>query len=146
MSSLQESFVSILSANNVQSPERNRKKLKQLLQREIPGIEFHRPKRVNESDLVSLKNARDAAIQQVEDKFLDTAADIKTLYDAASVLRKAINKAENWRFTGTLADINKNHVPKELYCFYRWVIQGPSTTLSSDKKSSDVDKRVMHLA
>ena len=41
--------------------------LKQLIQSKIPGVEFHKPKRVNEAERVSIKSTRDAAIQQAED-------------------------------------------------------------------------------
>ena len=48
MSELEAAFESILEGNNVDNPTVSRKSLKQLLLSEIPGIEFHRPKRVNE--------------------------------------------------------------------------------------------------
>ena len=54
MSELQYAFQSILESNNVENPRGGRKALKQLLLREIPEIEFHAPKRVNESERVSI--------------------------------------------------------------------------------------------
>ena len=50
MSELQDAFESILESNNVENPTGGQKALKQLLLREIPEIEFHAPKRVNESE------------------------------------------------------------------------------------------------
>ena len=58
MSELQDSFESILESNNVENPRGGRKALKQLLLREIPEIEIHAPKRVNESERVSIKKTK----------------------------------------------------------------------------------------
>lgn len=66
MSEVQEGFESTLEANNVQDPTCTRKVLKQLIQSEIPDVEFHRPKRVNESERISIKSTRNIAIQQSE--------------------------------------------------------------------------------
>ena len=67
MSELQYFFESILESNNVENPRGGRKALKELLLREIPEIEFHVPKRVNESERVSIKKTTDQAIQMAED-------------------------------------------------------------------------------
>ena len=146
MSVLQEAYIAILSANNVVNPKCSRKKLKQLMQTEIPNIEFHKPKRVNEAERISIKSTRDAAIQLVEETSVNSDMDMKVLYNAASVLRKAISKAKKWIFGGSLRDVTDEHLPKELYCFYRWVLQGSNTTLSTDKKSSQVNKHAVNLA
>lgn len=61
-------YSSILEAYNVADPTCNRKALKQLLQIEIPDIEFHRAAQVNESERVSIKRTRDAAIQLAENQ------------------------------------------------------------------------------
>ena len=37
------------------------------------------------------------------------------------------------------------HLPKEIYSFIHRVVQGPNTTLISDKKSSAVNQRAMSL-
>lgn len=81
MSELQEAFESILDANNVDNPKGGRKALKQLLLREIPEIEFHAPKRVNESERVSIKKTRDAAIQMAEEQTTNLDSEMKTLFD-----------------------------------------------------------------
>ena len=71
---------------------------------------------------------------------------MKTLYDAASVLRKALNNTEKWKFTGSLTNVTEKHLPKGVYSFFRWVVQGPNTTLTSDNKSSAVNQRAMSLS
>ena len=145
MSELEAAFESILEGNNVDNPTVSRKSLKQLLLSEIPGIEFHRPKRVNESERVSIKITRDAAIQEAEDQRTDLDDEMKTLFDAASVLRKSIRKCNKWKFTGSFNDISDQNLPVELYSFFRWVIQGPND-VHSTKKSEDVHKRAMSLS
>ena len=66
MADLQTNFEDIIKANNVEDPSCSRKSLKQLIQRKIPDVEFHRPKKVNESERVSIKRTRDEAIQLSE--------------------------------------------------------------------------------
>ncbi|KAJ7394878.1 hypothetical protein OS493_000713 [Desmophyllum pertusum] len=62
----------------------SRRSLKTLLQSEIPDIEFHKPKKVNEPDRISIKDTRDAAIQIVEDMKNVCNDQMKGLYDAAA--------------------------------------------------------------
>ena len=141
---LQKAFENILEENNVANPTCNRKVLRQILQDEIPNIEFHKPKRVNESERVTIVVTRDAAIQLSEDKnTTDCTEEMKTLYDAAALLRKSINKCKKWVFTGSLEDVGNDNLPEELYSFFRWVIQGPNTELSS-KEKSDLDEVHKH--
>lgn len=146
MSELQAAFESMLDAHNVPDPTCNRKAVKQLLQAEIPGIEFHKAKRVNESDRVSIKKIRDSAIQLADDNSADVDTNMKTLFDAATILRKSIKKCKKWKFTGSLADNFDENLPKELYSFFWWVIQGPNNLLSDKTKSDVVHKRAMSLA
>ena len=40
---------------------------------------------------------------------------------------------------------SKDNFPEELYCVFRWVINGPNNTLSADKKCAEVHKRAMSL-
>ena len=95
MSKLQEGYESILEANNVENPTCTRKATKQLIQNEIQGVEFHRPKRVNESERVTIKSTRDFAIQQSENSIDDSNQEMKTLFDAAKFLRRSINQCKN---------------------------------------------------
>lgn len=145
ISQLQAAYKEILNANNVANETMNRKALKQLLQNEIADIEFHRPKRVNESERVSAKKGRDRAIQKTEDQDDMKDDEMKTLFDAAALIRKSIRKCKKWLFTGSLDNITDEHVPMELFSFFRWVIQGPFDLLSLEKKSSEVHKRAMSL-
>ena len=62
MSKLQEAYESILEANYVENPTCTRKVIKHLIQDEIQDVEFHRPKRVNEPERVTIKSTRDFAI------------------------------------------------------------------------------------
>ena len=145
MSDLQDAFESILEANNVANPKFGRKALKQLLLREIPGIEFHAPKRVNESERVSIKKSRDAAVQMAEDQAASMDFEMKSLFDAAAILRKSICKCKKWKFTGSLENISVENIPLELFSFYRWVIQGVNNELTVDRKSDEVYRRAMNL-
>lgn len=146
MSELQDAFESILESNNVENSRGGRKTLKQLLLREIPEIEFHAPKRVNESERVSIKKTRDQAIQMAEDQTAIIDSDMKTLFDAAAIIRKSITKCRKWKFTGSLKNLPDENVPAELFSFYRWIIQGPKHELSAGKKCEEVYNRAMALS
>ncbi|XP_068695961.1 uncharacterized protein [Montipora foliosa] len=98
MSELQSAFESTLEENNVPDASCKRKVLKQLLQKEIPDIEFHKPKRVNESERVSAKKTKDEAIQLAEEQGVIGDSEMKTLLDAAMLLRKSIKKCKKWEF------------------------------------------------
>lgn len=111
MADLQTNFDSIMEANNVDDPTCSRKTLKQLIQREIPGVEFHRPKKINESERVTIKRIRDKAIQLSESSNSDLGdEDIKTIFNAAILLRKSINKCQKWVFTGSFSDLSSDHL------------------------------------
>ena len=146
MSELQDAFESILESNNVENSRVGRKALKQLLLREIPEIEFHAPKRVNESERVSIKKTRDQAIQMAEDQTAIIDSDMKTLFDAAAIIRKSITKCRKWEFTGSLKNLPDENVPAELFSFHRWIIQGPKHELSAGKKCEEVYNRAMALS
>jgi len=62
MSNVQQGYESILEANNVENPTCSRKSIKQLIKNKIEDVEFHRPKKVNESERISIKTTRDFAI------------------------------------------------------------------------------------
>lgn len=145
ISQLQAAYEGILDANNVANQAINRKALKHLLQNEIADIEFHRPKRVNEPERVSVKKGRDMAIQIAEDQNVIKDDEMKILFDAAALIRKSIKKCKKWVFSGSFDNITDENVPMELYSFFRWVIQGPFDLLSLEKKSSEVHKRAMSL-
>ena len=145
MSELQTSFEAILDANNVADSKCHRKTLKQLLQTEIADIEFHRPRRVNESERVSGKKIRDKAIQMAEDQSVIKDDEMKTLFENAGLIRKSIKKCKKWVFSGCLQTFTDQNVPMELYSFFRWIIQGTDDLLLAEKKSSEVHKRAMSL-
>ena len=123
-----------------------RKALKQLLLREIPDIEFHAPKSVNESNRVSIKKTRDHAIQMAEDQTANIDSDMKTLFDAAAMIRKSITKCRKWKFTSSLKNRPDENVSAEFFSLYRWIIQGPKHELSAGKKCEEVYNRAMALS
>ncbi|KAK3708724.1 hypothetical protein QZH41_004431 [Actinostola sp. cb2023] len=102
---------------------------------------------MNQPEMVSLKETRDAAMRSSEEYHPESSEpQIKTLYDAAVLLRHCINKSKEWDFTGSLDNITDEQLPKELYSFFRWVIQGPKATLNAEEKSLEVHKRAVSLS
>ena len=83
MSQLQAAYDTISQENNVKAKTCSRNAIKKLIQVEIEDVEFHKPKRVNESERVSIKESRDIAIQLSETANEDCTSNMKTLYDAA---------------------------------------------------------------
>jgi len=66
MSQLQAAYDTFSQQNNVKVKTCSRKAIKKLIQAEIEDVEFHKPKSVNESERVSIKESRDVAIQLSE--------------------------------------------------------------------------------
>ena len=120
MAQLEQAFDSISSNNN--SPKTlSRRSVKELIQTEIKGVELHKTTRANEPERVSAKQCRGAAIHIVESTAVSDES-MKTLFDAASILRKAINRSEKWVFCGSLDTMTHDHCPEELTCFFRWIM------------------------
>ena len=142
MAQLEQAFDSISNENN-RPKTLIRHSVKELIQKEIKGVEFHKPTRANEPERVSVKQCRDAAIHIKSTA--DSDESMKTLFDAASILKKAINRSEKWVFSGSLNTMTHDHCHEELTCFFRWIIQDLNRTLS-DKKCNEVHKRAMQLA
>ena len=63
MSQLQAAYDTISQESNLKAKTYSRKAIKKIIQSEIEDVEFHKPKRVNESETVSIKESRDVAIQ-----------------------------------------------------------------------------------
>ena len=63
MSQLHAAYDTISQENNVKGKTCSRKAIKKLIQADIEGVEFRKPKHVNESERVSIKESRDVAIQ-----------------------------------------------------------------------------------
>ena len=83
MSQLQAEYETISQENNVKAKTCSRKAIMKLVQAEIENVEFHKPKHVNETERVSIKESRDVAIQLSETANEDCTRNMKTLYDAA---------------------------------------------------------------
>ena len=146
MAELETAYVSILKSNNATSHPCSRKTLKRLISSQLSEVEFHKPKRLNESERLTIKKTRDAAVQLSEEVTLERSEEIKILYDAAAILRKCINKSNKWVFTGSLDSTSDENLPEELYCFFKWIVQGPSASITVEEKSSEVHKRAVSLA
>lgn len=145
MSTLKDVFDELLRNNGINNPDCDKRKLKLLLQEHVEGIEFHKPKRLNQSDNVTLKKGRDSAVQLLVNSSESCSKDMKILYDAAAILRKSISQLRRWSFQGSFNDTTDEHIPKDLSIFFRWVIQGTRTSLSSDMKDSQINANVMSL-
>ena len=83
MSQLQAEYETISQENNVKAKTCSRKAIMKLVQAEIENVEFHKPKHVNETERVSIKESRDVAIQLSETANENCTSNKKTLYDAA---------------------------------------------------------------
>ena len=86
MAQLEQAFDSISNENN--SPKTlSRRSVKELIQKEIKGVEFPKPTRAKEPERVSVKQCRDAAIHIVEST-ADSDESMKTLFDAFFYIEK----------------------------------------------------------
>lgn len=79
--------------NGMPSSSCSRKMLKQLVLAEIPDVELHRPKRMNEPELLAFKQTRDESLLKSSEDALFKDNEMKIIYHAALALRKCINKS-----------------------------------------------------
>ena len=130
------------SENGCERPDISRKKLKDLIMEEIPNVEFCKPRKVNESERAV---SRDFAIAEAETRDESLSDELKTLFDAAKILRKSVIDSEKWEFTGDLTNANEKHVQNKLLHFFSWFIRGASD-IKDEKKKILVEKRTQSLA
>ena len=109
---------------------------------EIPNVEFCKPRKVKESERVV---SRDFAISEAEIRDESLSDELKSLFDAAKILRKAVIDSEKWEFTGDLTNANEKHVHNKLIHFFSWFIRGASG-IKDEKKKILVEKRTQSLA
>ena len=145
MASLQSTYMNIASENGCESPDISRKKLKDLIMEEIPNVEFCKPRKANESERVVLKSTRDFATAEAEVRDESLSDELKSLFDAAKILRKAVIDSEKWGFTGDLTNANERHVPNKLVHIFSWFIRRASDIKDEKKKILD-EKRTQSLA
>ena len=96
MAELETAYVNILKSNNATSPPCSRKTLKRQISSQIPEVEFHKPKRLNESERLTIKKTRDAAVQLSEEFNLERSEEIKTLYEKKKKKKKKKNRRSPW--------------------------------------------------
>ena len=145
MGTLEETFRSVCSVNGVSEDKiLNRKELKKLIEIELSeeGIEFSRPKRVNEPHRVSMKCTRDAILESVESETDKMNRELGILYQASLVRRKKIMKCKRWFFEGSLPLDMKEVIPEEVQTFFNWCIKGKCDIISStiERKDKDMEK------
>ena len=126
MASLQSAYMNIASENGCESPDVSRKKLKELITEEIPNVELCKPRKINESEHVVLKSTHDFAIAEAEIHDESLSDELKSLFDAANILRKAVIDSEKGEFTGDFRHSSVKHVINKLIHFFSWFIRGAS--------------------
>ena len=68
--------------------------LKQVILSEIHDVEFHRPKRTSEPELLTVKQTKDESILKLSEDDFFKENEMKTIYHAALTLCKCLNKSE----------------------------------------------------
>lgn len=128
MSEIELFYRNIAKGNGLEEEHtKSRKQIKSFIEEELEciGIQFSNPKRLHEAQRVSLKVTADVALSNAEEYFEDVENDMKTLLEAARILRKAALHNENWKFTGSLEGVNVGEVvPKKIGLFFKWCCQG----------------------
>lgn len=151
MSQLEKTFITVNESNGVDCPTTShyvRKNIKELLQKEIPEIEFNKPGKVNEAERVSIKFTRDNVIYNAQVHQIHAHDNMKEIYDVARLLRKLILDTTPWTFKGSLTDtdIIGENVPHELYSFFRWLTSGPEVELASESRSKAINRNALALS
>jgi hypothetical protein len=140
-----------VSVNNGvdESQVKSRKQIKKLLEEELEnvGVFFSTPKRVNEPQRVSLKATAGVSLAIAEDAYENLDKDMKTIFDAARILRASVMKHGKWTFSGSLKEVNMEEViPKQVYHFFKWCIHGHVEMKCENKKDNQTSKKAQRLS
>ena len=138
-------YANIAMKNHVNHLPMYRKKLKQLINEEMPNVVIAKSTRVNEPDRLLLKTTCDKAVSQVADANQNAYDGIKTIFQVAKQLRSAVLNSKNWNFDGSLTSVSEDKLPIELLLFFKWFISGTSSK-RNDAKTEIIEKRVQTLA
>ena len=118
-------YMNIASENGCESPDTSGKKLQDLIMEEIPNVELCKPLKVDESERVRvLKSTCDFAIAEAGIRDESLSDELKSLFDAAKILRKAVIDSEEWNSLGILQMQMKSMCPINSYTFFSWFIRG----------------------
>ncbi|KAJ8888968.1 hypothetical protein PR048_008462 [Dryococelus australis] len=146
-----EIFYRIISnENGVQEEQiKSQKQIKTFIEElECIGILFSNPKRLHEPQRVSLKVTADVALSYAEEHVEDVENYMKTLLEAAQILRTAALNCEDWKFTGSFEDVNVGEVvPEQVSLFFKWCSQGRKHIKScSENLDTAVTGRTLKLS
>ena len=138
MASVEELYENVMSSLGIiNSSTYTRRKAKYLLQEKISDLEFSIPMQFNQPELLSMKRTKDIALSEVEN---NKESDLRSVVNAAKILRKKCLNVEPWLFNGTL-ERTEEHIPYELLLFFRGIVKGTVTD-----ENQLVNKKVYSLA
>lgn len=124
MASVEELYENVMSSLGIiNSSTYTRRKAKYLLQEKISDLEFSIPMQFNQPELLSMKRTKDIALSEVEN---NKESDLRSVVNAAKILRKKCLNVEPWLFNGTL-ERTEEHIPYELLLFFRGIVKGTVT-------------------
>lgn len=144
MNIINTTYLNILEENEIETKtEDNYKRhVKTLLKEHIADIEFVKAKRPNEPDKICSKSTLGVCID-IAEKAKDDTSDLKILMKSASIIRKEIAASAAWTFQGSFADYA---VPQRLYTFIKWIIEGPHSTVQTDRKQAVLQKSASNIS
>ena len=85
----------------------------------------------------------DAAMWKLEQE--ENEYQLKSLLEAALVIRTLCYSAGNWYFKGCLND-DDYKVPEKLALFFKWCLDGKATISNSERRCNEIDERSMRLS
>lgn len=103
-----------------------RKALKTFIEEEFwdKNLQFLNPIQKNQPQRMLLKSTANAVLSKLEEAS-SLSGNMKTLFEAASIIRKCILSTKQWHFQGSVdVDEHDKVVPGELEIFFKWCIAG----------------------
>ena len=100
MTDLHATYINIRTSNCVRHPDCSHKKVKMLIEAEIPDVDFHASKQKNVSQKLSIKGGRDVAMQNKFDSQMNTVAadssDVRFRYHWQVFWKRETNELESF--------------------------------------------------
>jgi len=138
MNDISEDYMSMLSENGVTLGSSHYKKhLKLLIKENVPGVEFVKPHRLNESEQVMSSRALAEAVDNVAHQGSEEM--IKRVADVAKVLRgELLNHRDTWHFAGSMSYEN----PPMVAFFLKQLLFGTNSKMVCEKRDDAVNKTI----
>ena len=120
----------------------NRSTLKNKIQENICDVEFTRHINRSKPSLIHSSKARKFAVSEVAQQ--SGQEKVLSIFKCAKIVRKSIEQATPWKFTGSLKN-QEDGIPNELLLLLKWIIQG-DTAATTKSRNEEIQRTCTNIS